>query len=177
MTTQEIRGLVYDFLTGCGGNTPAQIAAYIGDDALIDEMLDNITLTPENIEHVRAVWNEVLDEVKIEGHNPPTTHTAILTNLRRLSGGPAVVDVTCHGCDYTRPLGAGGWSAVICAGCGATLTRPSLTVGDRICAGWNDETYDEGTVTAIDGDQVNVSWDGPHWRTRTSGDLLTRIDG
>ena len=50
---------------------------------------------------------------------------AIITNKRRhhTPNGTHVCAVTCPACGFTRGLSFGGWSAIVCGGCKATLNR------------------------------------------------------
>lgn len=51
----------------------------------------------------------------------------------------------------------------------------ALRVDDRVCGGQTAEDYDTGTVLAIDGDAVTVSWDSGV-RTTQPASLLRRAD-
>ena len=50
---------------------------------------------------------------------------AIITNKRRHhnQNGTHICAVTCPACGFTRGLSFGGWSAIVCGGCKATLHR------------------------------------------------------
>ena len=50
---------------------------------------------------------------------------AIITNKRRHhnQNGAHICAVTCPACGFTRGLSFGGWSAIVCGGCKATLNR------------------------------------------------------
>jgi len=54
---------------------------------------------------------------------------AIITNKRAQANqnGSHVCTVTCPGCGYSRPVSFGGWSAIVCGGCKATLYRNSAS--------------------------------------------------
>ena len=54
---------------------------------------------------------------------------AIITNKRAQANqnGSHVCAVTCPGCGYSRPVSFGGWSAIVCGGCKATLYRNSAS--------------------------------------------------
>ena len=54
---------------------------------------------------------------------------ANITNRRPApnQNGRSVCTVTCPSCGFTAPLSYGGWSAIVCGGCRATLHRNSAS--------------------------------------------------
>jgi hypothetical protein len=52
------------------------------------------------------------------------------------------------------------------------VSAEQFGVGDRVVGGDTDEDYDTGRVVAVDGDQVEVAWDGSNERTTQSAHTL-----
>jgi ribosomal protein S27E len=116
-TADAVLELIDAYATnGCG--------TYPADTELIREVFGS--KAPEGYKFDEcAGWAGGAADLVITRVSPPPTYPAILSHRRKHPDHPhIVVDVTCPGCDFSRVVGLAGWTAIVCGGCKAELSKP-----------------------------------------------------